>query len=209
MSKTLLTLLSLAAALLAGCAGSPPVRLYQLRAEPPEGIATQLTNPLPVPSGWNWQLATVRLPEYLDRDAIVVPTGQAGLQARSSERWAEPLRSSVPRLLRTDLTTLLGEDRLWTAPLPTGVVVNRQIRLEVLAFEPLADLSGVRLRARWSVLDLSGATPPRNESAELVALSSGRDTDSLVSAHRLALWRLAERLAGVPATNPMRSAGPL
>jgi uncharacterized lipoprotein YmbA len=166
-----------------------------MRAEPPVSIG-----PLAIHSGWNWQLASVHLPEYLDRDAIVVPVGQSGLQAHSTERWAEPLRNSVPRLLRTDLASLLGEDRVWTAPLPAGVVVTRQIRLEVLAFEPLPDLSAVRLRARWSVLDPSGATRPRNESAELIAPATGRDTDSLVSAHRLALWRLAERLAGVPAT---------
>ncbi|HSW04600.1 PqiC family protein [Aquabacterium sp.] len=202
MKKTLSATLTLAAALLAGCAASPPVRLYQLRAEPPVAIGV-----LAIPSGWTWQLAAVQLPDYLDRDAIVVPYGQAGLQAHSSDRWAEPLRSSVPRLLRTDLAALLGEDRLWTAPLPAGVVVTRQIRLELLAFEPLADLSGVRLRARWSVQDPSGGTPARNESAELVALSDGRDVDSLVSAHRLALWRLAERLAGVPATEPTRRAG--
>lgn len=186
---------ALAVPLLAGCANSPAVRLFQLRAEPPVAVG-----PLAIHSGWTWQLAAVRLPEYLDRDAIVVPVGQSGLQAHSTERWAEPLRNSVPRLLRTDLVSLLGEDRVWTAPLPAGVTVTRQIRLEVLAFEPVQDLSAVRLRARWSVLDPSGATPPRNESAELLAPATGRDTDSLVSAHRLALWRLAERLAGVPAT---------
>lgn len=187
--------ITLASALMAGCASSPPVRLFQLRAEPPVAVG-----PLAIPSGWTWQLASVRLPEYLDRDALVVPVGQSGLQAHSTERWAEPLRNAVPRLLRTDLASLLGEDRIWTAPLPAGVVVTRQIRLDVLAFEPVADLSAVRLRARWTVLDTTGATPPRNESAELIAPARGHDTDSLVSAHRLALWRLAERLAGVPAT---------
>lgn len=193
---------TLAALVMAGCASSPPVHLYQLRGEPPVAIG-----PLAIPSGWTWQLAAVRLPDYLDRDAIVVPTGQAGLQAHAGERWAEPLRSSVPRLLRNDLATLLGEDRVWTAPVPSGVQVTRQIRLELLAFEPQADLSGVRLRARWSVMDTTGTTPPRNESIELIAPATGRDIDSLVSAHRLALWRLAERMAGVPATEPTRSAG--
>jgi len=188
-------------AALAGCATSPPVRLYRLRAEPPVD-----TGPLAIASGWHWQLASVRLPDYLDRDAIVVPVGQAGLQAHSGERWAEPLRAAVPRLLRNDLAALLGEDRLWSAPVPAGITVTRQIRPEVLALEPLPDLSAVRLRARWSVADPTGATPARNEAVELQAASQGRDIDSLVTAHRLALWRLAERLAGVPA-GALRSAG--
>lgn len=185
---------------LAGCASSPPVRLYRLRDAPPVD-----TGPVTIASGWQWQLASVKLPDYLDRDAIVVPVGQAGLQAHAGERWAEPLRAAVPRLLRNDLAALLGEDRLWSAPVPAGITVTRLIRLDVLALEPLPDSSAVRLRARWSIVDTTGATPPRNEAAELQAATQGRDIDSLVAAHRLVLWRLAERLAGVPAST-VRSA---
>lgn len=180
---------------LSACASSPAVRLYRLRDAPPVN-----TGPVAIASGWQWQLGSVKLPDYLDRDAIVVPVGQAGLQAHSSERWAEPLRSAVPRLLRNDLAALLGEDRLWSAPVPAGITVTRLIRLDVLALEPLPDLSAVRLRARWSIVDTTGTTPPRNEAAELQAATQGRDIDSLVTAHRLVLWRLAERLAGVPAS---------
>jgi uncharacterized protein len=184
----------LALALLAACASTPPVQLYQLRAATPVAAVAA-----PAPSSLNWQLMLpVRVPDYLDRDALLVPQGQSGLQAQAGHRWAEPLRESVPRLLRQDLATLLGEGRVWVAPLPAGVVVTRQLRVELLALEASADRRTVELRARWSVAAPGGAAAPRVETAVLSVPAAGTDVDSLVAAHRLALWRLAERIAALP-----------
>ena len=89
---------------------------------------------------------------------------------------------------------LLGEGRVWTSPLPPGLVVQRQLRVEVLAFEAAADRASVSLRARWSVADSVGTGAPQAEVATLVAPATGTDADNLAAAHRLALWRLAERI---------------
>ena len=172
---------------------SPPVLLYQLRAAPPVATAP------PTPSALQWQLLLpVSVPEYLDRDALLLPQGQSGLLPLTGHRWAEPLRDSVPRVLRQDLAALLGESRVWAAPVPAGVVITRRLRVEVLALEASADRSSVLLRARWSLLDPTGAAPARADSVVLSAPSAGTDADSLVAAHRLALWRLAERIAAPP-----------
>ena len=100
----------------------------------------------------------------------------------------------MPRLLRADLATLLGESRVWGSPLPPGLAVQRQLRVELLGFESNAQRSAVLLSARWAIVDVSGATPPRAESAVLTVPVLDGDVDSLVAAHRLALWRLAERI---------------
>jgi hypothetical protein len=175
---------------LAGCASSVPApRLYQLRAAPPVAVVAVASNAV-------LQLMTpLRLPEVLDREALLVPQGQSGVQALDGQRWAEPLRDAVPRLLRQDLAALLGEARVWTAPLPAGVAVTRQLRVEVLAFEARADRGAVRLQARWSLADPAGSTAPQVRTIEIEAPSTGTDADALVAAHRLALWRLAERIA--------------
>jgi uncharacterized protein len=172
---------------------APPARLVHLRA------ATPVEAPVAAASSLTWQLMLpLRLPEYLDRDALLVPQGQAGLAPVPGHRWAEPLRESVPRLLRADLATLLGESRVWSSPLPTGLTVQRQLRIELLALESNAERTAVNLSARWSVVDVTGATPPRAASATLTVPvrvgEAGSEVDSLVAAHRLALWRLAERI---------------
>jgi uncharacterized protein len=188
----------LTAASLVACAGSSaPIQLYQMRAAPPVAVAVAVAATASPPTAV-WQLATpVRVPDYLDRDAVLVPQGQAGLQTLPGQRWAEPLRESVPRLLRADLAALVGEARVWSAPVPAGVVVNRLLRVELLALEANAQRSAVVLRARWSISDPGGRVAPEVQILNLSVPSAGTDVDSLVAAHRMALWRLAERIAGI------------
>jgi uncharacterized lipoprotein YmbA len=189
----------LALLLLGGCVTrtpQPPPTLYRLPIASPVNVG-----PIHVPSGWVWQIVgTPRVPEYLDRDALLMPQGDAGLRPMPGHRWAEPLRESVPRMLRQDLAALLGADRVWNAPVPPGVTVTRQLRLELQLLEATADRKAVRLRARWTLVDPTGQTPPAADQADLTVPSAGSEPDQLVTAHRLALWRLAERIAGVPAS---------
>lgn len=191
--RTALATLVAAGGLMAGCAASPPVQLYRLRSEPP------LPAPAPAPTSEIWQLLLpVRLPDYLDRDAILLPQGDTGLLALSGHRWAESLRDAVPRVLRQDLAALLGEGRVWSSPLPAGVSATHQLRVEILGFEALADRAGVRLQARWTLVDPQGRMPPRADAATLRVATEGASIDRLVAAHRLALWRLAERIVAAP-----------
>lgn len=185
--RRLLVLLPL---LLVACAGSPPVQLYRLQTEPPVA-------PPPPRRGEAWQLLQpVRLPDYLDREALLLPQGGSGVLALSGHRWAESLRDAVPRVLLADLLALAGPGSVWTAPLPPGAAPPRQLRVEILALEAEADRSGVRLQARWTWSDVQGRSAPRAEGATLRVPAEDTGVDRLVDAHRLALWRLAERIAG-------------
>lgn len=182
-------LMTAALALLVACGTPQPApQLYQLRAAAPVAV-------VPVPSTQVVQLLAVSLPELLERDALLVPQGQTGLEALSSHRWAEPLRDAVPRVMRQDLAALIGEARVWVAPVPPGVVVTRRLRVEILALQARADRSGVMLEARWTLSDAAGNTPPRVELTRIEAAATGPEPDALVAAHRLALWKLAEQLA--------------
>ena len=176
--------------LLAACASpSPPPALYQLRGAPPVPVQ-------PVPGTQVLQLLQpVALPEALQRDSLLLPQGQAGLQALPGHRWAEPLADAVPRLLRQDLAALLGESRVWAAPLPAGVAITRQCRVEILSLLATPDRAAVVLQARWTLSDPTGRTVPVVTTTQISAPSGGPDVDALVTAHRVALWRLAEQVA--------------
>ena len=179
---------------LSACASAPAPQWVRLPAATPPHTP-EVNAPKAQLSPPTWQLMLpVRLPDYLDRDALLVPQGQAGLQALPGYRWAEPLRESVPRLLRQDLAALLGESQVWTAPLPPGLLVQHQLRVELLELQADAERLSVLLRARWSVVDPSGQRPPRIESALLQVPADGRGVDGLMQAHRLALWQLAQRI---------------
>jgi hypothetical protein len=209
--------LGAAAAALAGLAGcasnAPPTHWYALRSEPPvaEGQVQVDAPQRPARAGAAvWEMSgTVRLPGSLDRDTLQLRSGQAGLQPLAGHRWAEPLRDSVPRLLLQDLARLRGSASVWAAPAPPGVAVTQRLVVELLALQ--ADTGGrhLHMHARWWLLDLRSTAP--GTPAVLTAPLPGEaafdiplaDTtvDSLAAAHRLALWRLAERIAapGMPA----------
>ena len=179
------------AGLLAACASpAPPPALYQLRSAPPVPFAAVATPQLGLQL-----LLPVALPEALQRDALLLPQGQAGLQALAGHRWAEPLVDAVPRLLRQDLAALLGEAHVWAAPLPAGVAITRQCRVEILSLLATPDRTAVVLQVRWTLSDPSGRSAPVVQTAQISVPSAGPDVDALVAAHRLALWRLAEQVA--------------
>jgi uncharacterized lipoprotein YmbA len=179
----------------AGCAPLPPapLRLVHLPAAAPADPVT----PSPErPGGQRWQLMTpVALPGHLDREALLVLRGVAGLQALPAVRWAEPLRDAVPRVLRDDLARLLGEQAVWTAPLPPGLQPTHQLRVEVLALHAQAD-GQVQLSARWTLARTDGSALPQARRADLVSgPSNPEDAESLAMAHRRVLWQLARALA--------------
>ena len=199
VNRRLLALTALAlAVLMSACAvnNTPPPSLYQLRSEAPVTVVPVVSSKV----AQVLQVAGVTLPEVLDRDALVVAQGQSGVQAVPGHRWAEPLRDAVPRLLRQDLALLLGDTRVWGAAVPAGVVVTRQLRVDVLVLQTAAARNAVLLQARWTLSDPTGRTPPVVQTAQLNVPTAGNEPDAWVVAHRLALWRLAEQVAQMAQT---------
>lgn len=181
---------------------APPMHYHQLRLSPPVAapaatVAPAAVAPAAVAQG-AWQLMLpIRGPDYLDRDTLWVAAGGNSLQPLDGHRWAEPLRAAVPRTLGHDLGVLHGAGQVWSGAVPEGMVVTRQWRVELLEFAPSEGRPGVRLRARWVVRDpRSDAVPVQTGEADVDAPSAGAQPDQLVDAYRLALWRLAERMAG-------------
>lgn len=179
---------------LGGCGTPlPPISWVRLPVEP-VGVTMPPASTQPASTG-TWQLmAPVTLPGHLDRDALLVPQGAAGVQPLGGVRWAEPLRDAVPRLLRQDLARRGGQP-VWTVPLPAGLSITHQLRVEISAFDVGADGRSVQVQARWSVADARGAVPPRLHEAAFTTPALGGDASALAAAHRLALWELAGRIA--------------
>ena len=198
LHRTAAAALAAATLLLAACAAPelPPLQWVRLPVLAPASAAAASPAPAGVAAAEPvWQLMLpVALPGHLDRDALLVPQGAAGLQPLAGVRWAEPLRDAVPRLLRADLAAALGRP-VWASPLPPGVVPTRQIRVELLALDVAEGRVGVTLHAQWSVAQPGGGSAPQLGQAHFTELASGADADALVLAHRAAIARLAQALA--------------
>lgn len=180
--------------LLSACAS--PVYMptvYVLKSEPPVAVPALSQTAAP------WQLVLpVRVPDYLDRDALLMPQGAHALQAAAHALWAEPLSRSVPRVLSEDLRALRGAASLWTAPLG-GVAVQGQLRVALLALDVDPGGLSVSLQARWSIHPQGAAAQPGPQptahTTRLSVPSNGPEAAALVAAHRLALWQLAQAIS--------------
>lgn len=98
-----LVALTLALSLVA-CGGSAPVRtFYLLRGETPERTARVEGVP-------RVGLSRVVVAPYLDQSGIVVESAAREITPARNHHWAEPLEDGLRLLLRTELSTALGED---------------------------------------------------------------------------------------------------
>lgn len=161
----------------AGCAGTEPVLYYQLST-----VETARNVPFGGETGeMVLGIGPVRLPEYLDRPQLVTRLTANRLQLADSHRWAEPLSENIPRVLRENLSTLLGTDRVILYPWPSSSAMNYQLVVEVLNFENKGD-GAASLVARWSVKGTNGKIVlPEKRSSFLVSAAS-RDQEALVGA---------------------------
>jgi hypothetical protein len=203
--RNTLMLAGLIPLLLAGCAATPTtMRWYELRSEPPERV------PPPRPGdGTVWELSgRMRLPGALDRDTLVVADGAASVVPLVGHRWVEPLRESIPAVLAADLARLRGEGLVWPTTAPTGVKAVRRLQVDIDTLVADEARRALRLRARWWLTDTSPSsqtptstaspTPPTTGVADFEIELPDRSVDALAAAHRLALFRLAQRIAGTP-----------
>lgn len=186
--------LGLATLVLTGCAhNAPPPRWYELRADPPANP------PAPRPGdGAVWEVASVvRLPGTLDRDTLVVASGAARVEPLPGHRWAEPLRDSIPSRLVADLAVLRGEGLVWRAPVQGGVKVDKRLRVQIDTLIADASRRSLQVKARWWLSDERGSpTAPVAGQADFQVPLADTSVDALAAGHRMAVWQLAQRIAG-------------
>jgi len=127
-----------------GCGQTEPSRLYTL-----SDLTTNKTAPNK-PNGIAVGVGPVTLPQYLDRAQIVVRQSANRLEASEFDRWAEPLKTTVPRVLTENLSVLLVTDRVYSLPRRQRVALDYSVVIDVARFEP-TPAGTVSLVARWQI----------------------------------------------------------
>jgi uncharacterized protein len=188
--------LACSAAALSACSSSPsaPLRWYRLPSEPPAGEPAPRAAAGAASGAAVWELApALPMPELLGRDTLLVEEGEAGVRLLHGHRWAEPLRDALPRLLRDDLARFVPG--LWTGPAAPNVVTAGRVQVELLALQGSLPRRQVVLAARWVVTPGGASTAPRAYRTDETVPWTEASPESLVVAQRVAMWRLAQRIA--------------
>ena len=129
--------------LVSGCASSPEARFYTLTAtatggEPSAGA----TSP-------SVAIASVTLPELVNRPQLVIRTGPETVELLETDRWAEPLNDAAPRIMAEDLTRLLASDRVSSYPQAAALLADYRVYVDMRGCE--LSTEKVELDASWMI----------------------------------------------------------
>lgn len=160
-------------ALLVGCVGgqSPTSRLYMLQG-PTGAVQTTGSGGVTIRS---LAIRDIILPKYLDRPQIVIRRADGEIQLKEFHRWAEPLDTTIERVLAKNLLRRLDLDRSPTSASDRNAEL--ELSVEILAFDLYAD-GRIELMAQWSV----GAQTRRAPIAGALASYEGSASPSDYSA---------------------------
>lgn len=186
--------LALAAATLpGGCASPPADQFYTL-----EGVADS-SQRAPGNSGLTILIGPVTLPEMVDRPQLVLRSGSHQVRLMESRRWAESLRSAIPRVIGSNLkrqwqqvtvgSTMdgaIGTIDGTTAP------VRYTVAIDILRFDSTLG-EAVDLEARWRIQ--RNGTPLQPGSMAWHEPVQGAGYEDLAMAHDRALAKLSRQLA--------------
>ena len=137
---------------LAGCLGGPsgPTNFYMLSPLSPSQAGTAAAT---AEGRIRIGLATVVVPEYLNRNEIVFNLDNTVYQLAEFNQWAEPLNENLTRVLAENLTNLLREDSI-DVFLASDSSIPADYRLEVDVLRLDGNLGGqAALISQWVLLE--------------------------------------------------------
>jgi len=136
------------AALLAGCASTPPSNFYTLTPIP----EASTRNSDLAGGGVSLGLGPVVFPQFLDRPQLVTRDGSNRLALNEFNRWGGTVQDDFLRVWGENLAHLLGTSRIYVFPTEARVPLDFRITAEVVNFEGGPGGDAV-LKVRWALLD--------------------------------------------------------
>jgi len=188
MRRSVVVILTVCLALAtAGCSRSPRVTFYTLQsaAEPVSAAATVVVTTV--------SIGPVTLPEVVDRPQFVVRNAANRVDILEMHRWAEPLKSEIPRLIAENLNSLLGSSRASSYLQHSGVDADYRILVDIQRFESSPG-EAVTVDAVWSLRRAVGGELKTGRTLVREPVGTG-GYDPLVAAYGRALFAVSSDLA--------------
>jgi uncharacterized lipoprotein YmbA len=172
----------------AGCGSSPPMRYYTLAAD-------QSLNKAEVPDSPTGRYAVavgpVTVPLAVDRPQFVIQVAPNRVALLDDQRWAEPLKSGIPRVIAFDLAGLLGVP-IVMFPQDSQADVKYRVAIEIRNFVSVPG-EAATVEASWTVFGPHDAV----QRGQLLAREPVKEAgyEALAAAHGRALMRVSRELA--------------
>ena len=186
MRQIAVAALALAISALAGCGSSPKVNFYTLSF----AAVTERTEAKP---SYVVAIGPVTVPDVIDRPQFVTRAAANQVTIDEFARWAEPLRSAIPRVIAANLAQLLSGAQVFAYPQSANVEADYKVLIDVQRFESVPGDAAI-LEAAWTVRKAKGGA----QKAGRTAVREPADRagyDALVAAHGRALAAASRPIA--------------
>ena len=176
--------IGIAALVLAACGSAPKESFYTLEGPgPATGAPT---------SAVSIYVGPVVVPEAVDRTPMVVRKGPTQVDIDDFHRWAEPLKTAIPRAVAEHLMRELGTARVMASRASTAPVDYR-VAIEILRFDA-SFTEGSSLDALWTITATKGGAPKTGRTV-VTERTPTPDHAGVAAAHSRAVARLAADIA--------------
>jgi uncharacterized protein len=187
---------AIALVLLSACVTAPPPRLYVLssmsspstsphqmaRADGREPVSGAPASPRRPGASPVIGVVPVTVAQYLDRSEIIVRRSPNELQILESDRWAEPIGATATRALVENLSVLLAQNRVATAPLQGSQRATYELSVDLTAFE-VDEAGAAVLAGDWVLIDpASGAARAGGRLNKSIAVGREASGDAIAAA---------------------------
>jgi uncharacterized lipoprotein YmbA len=174
---------------LPGCGTSKKSNYYMLDHIVPVSTVRPVSERLEVQLG----IGPVTLPEYLNRTQIVQRTGRHGIDIAEYHRWAEPMESSISRVLAENLSDLLITENI--TPYPRGATFPEyRVEIDIIQFDS-DSIGNVQLTARWALLQGRNDNQISWKKFSIKRPIAGQGYPGMVSAMSLILYDFSREIA--------------
>jgi uncharacterized lipoprotein YmbA len=176
------------ALLLAACGSPAPQESYYTLSTPPSPPLAESASQLSLYVG------PVSVPEEVDRVQMVLRTSANQVEISDGHRWAEPLKTAIPRVLAETLSRELRTPRVLASRQGATGPVDYRIAVEVQRFESSFD-AGATIEAIWTIVPTRKDGTIRNGRTLAQEPLPSRDPQGVAAAHSRALDRVGRDIA--------------
>ncbi|CAE6817637.1 hypothetical protein R75461_05949 [Paraburkholderia nemoris] len=177
--------IALTVAALAGCA-SPKATFYTLSPQAP-GESTAPAMPVTVLIG------SVTVPDLVDRPQIVVRASANQVTIDEFARWADSLKSQIPRVIAADLSQELNSPHVSAYPMAGDPTAVYRVQIDVQRLDAtLGD--AVMVDALWSVSP-PGKHAPLSGRSTVREPCGGAGYDAMVAAYSRAFATISRDIS--------------
>lgn len=173
--------------LLAGCGTPAKLSYYTLAVESAPALSA------PAASAPSIYVGPVTIPEAVDRPQMVKRVAPNQVEIVDLDRWAEPLKAAIPRILAGALARELGTATVMTSRQSATLTFDYRVAIDVERFDFAAG-EGAAVDALWTIRAGPDAAP-RTGRSEAREPAPSATPEAMAAAQSRALEKVARDIA--------------